>query len=150
MAENEEVQEKKGKGRLFAIIGVVVVAAAAGVYFFLFSGGGAPEEAVAAEPVEGVVIDGATMTVALQGEETHFARVSFALVLVEGADTAVVGNRIQLVQDGALSAIAAYDPDSLKTPEGLDDLRSDLTAVAHDIYPDGEVMRIVLTEVIVQ
>ena len=75
---------------------------------------------------------------------------SFALVLAEGADTAVVGNKIQLVQDGALSAIAAFSADVLKTPEGLDLLRGELTAVAHDIYPDGEVMRIVLTEVIVQ
>jgi flagellar basal body-associated protein FliL len=157
MAENEETtqepekkKKKKGKAKLFVIVALVVVVGA-GAYLFLFSGSGGSEEAVAAEPVEGVVVDGATMTVALNGEdETHFVRVSFALVLVEGADSALVGNRIQLLQDAALTLIAGYTAESLRTPEGLDTMRADLSAAAQEVYPDGEVMRVVLTEVIVQ
>lgn len=146
-------QEKKGgKGKMIGIV-VAVLVVVAGAYFFLLGGSGAPaEEPVSAEPVEGAVIDGATMTVALDdgGNQTHFVRISFAVVLAEGADSAVVGNRIQILQDAALSTIAVYSADELRTVAGLDRLRGDLTAKAQEVYPDGEVIRVVLTEVIVQ
>ncbi len=146
----QEVVEKGGKKKIFVIVGALAVVGAA--YFFLFagSGGASAEEVAVEEPVEGAVIDGATMTVALLGDGDHFVRVSFAVVLVEGADSALVGNRIQILQDAALTTIAGYTAADLKTVEGLDRLRSDLTARSQDVYPDGEVIRVVLTEVIVQ
>jgi flagellar FliL protein len=145
-----EAPKKKGKVRL-VVIGVVVVAIAAGAYLFLFGGSGGGEEPVAAEPAEGPVVDGATMTVAVDGSDgPHFARVSFAVVLAEGADTAAVGNRIQLLQDRALTVITGYSADLLRTTEGLETLRTDLTAAAHELYPEGEVLRVILTEMIVQ
>jgi flagellar basal body-associated protein FliL len=148
--EENEAPKKKGKLRLVIVVALVLVVAAGG-YLFLFGGSGGPDEAAAAEPVEGAVIDGATMTVAVEGSDgPHFVRVSFAVVLAEGADSAAVGERIQLLQDGALTVITGYSADVLRTTEGLDTLRTDLSAAAHQIYPDGEVLRVVLTELIVQ
>jgi len=153
MEEHEvEAPKEKGKGRLIVVLSLVVVALAAGAYLFLFGGGGGEEEEpVAAPPVEGAVVDGATMTVAVDGTDgPHFVRFSFAVVLAEGADSSAVGERIQLLQDGALTVVTGYSADLLRTNEGLDTLRNDLTAAAHQIYPDGEVLRVVLTELIVQ
>lgn len=151
--EAPQQEEKKGGAKKIIIMIVALLAVAGGVYFFMFAGAGAPEpEPEATEPVEGVVIDGATMTVALQGDgdTINFVRISFAVVLAEGADSTIVGNRIQILQDGALTVIAGYTASELRTVEGLDRLRADLSAKALEVYPDGEVMRVVLTEVIVQ
>ena len=147
-----EEQEKKGKGKLIAIVAIVVVLGA-GAYLFLFSGGGGGEEAATSTTlaqVEGVTIDGATMTVALGGDDGGYARVSYALVLAETADTAIVGNRVQILQDRALTAILGFEATELSTIEGIDRLRDSLTTFAHEVYPGGEVVRVVLTEVLVQ
>lgn len=151
-APPQEVPKKKGgKKKIFMLVGLVAVLG--GVYFFMFAGSGgaeaAPEDTT---PVEGAVIDGATMTVALDDEAgtPHFARVAFAVVLAEGADSAAVGNRIQILQDAALTTIAGFTVEDLRTVEGLDRLRAALSADAHVVWPDGEVIRVVLTEVIVQ
>jgi flagellar basal body-associated protein FliL len=143
-----EEGKKKGGKKKFIFIALFLVLGAGG-YMFM-SGGSAPEEPVSEEPVEGAVIDGATMTVGLAGETPSLARVSFAVVLSEGADSAAVGNRIQILQDAALTTISGYTAAELRTVEGLDRLRADLTARALEVYPDGEVLRVVLTEVIVQ
>ena len=144
------VEEKKKGGKKKLILVVVLLAALGGGYFFMFGGSSAPEEPVSTEPVEGAVIDGATMTVGLTGEGNSLARVSFAVVLSEGADSAVVGNKIQILQDAALTTISQYTAPDLRSVEGLDRLRAELTERALEIYPDGEVIRVVLTEVIVQ
>jgi len=151
MSDNptEGAVEKRGKGRLIIAL-VVVLAAAGGAYFFLFSGGGGDPAEAAPEPPAEVVVDGATMTVALPGDPSHIVRVSFALVLPEDTDTAIIGKRIQILQDEALTTITGYTGEELRTVEGLDRLRSDLTARAQVVYPTGEVLRVVLTEVIVQ
>lgn len=150
MTDNVESTEprKKGKKKLIILL-LLVLAVGGGAYFFLFAKSPPPSVDEAA-PVEGDVVDGATMTMALAGEPAHFVRISFALVLSEGTDTGTVGKRIQLLQDAALTVISGYLADDLKTGEGLDRLRNDLTSSAHAIYPDGEVIRVVLTEVIVQ
>jgi len=89
------------------------------------------------------------MTVGLV-DDGALARVGFALVLAEGADSAAVGNRIQLLQDAALTTISQFTSAELRSTEGLDRLRGELTTRAHEIWVDGEVVRVVLTEVIVQ
>ena len=90
------------------------------------------------------------MTVGLAGDDGALARISFAMVLSEGADSAVVGNRVQLLQDAALTSMSQFTAEELSTVEGLDRLRAELTAKALEVYPDGEVIRVVLTEIIVQ
>ena len=149
-----EAEEKKG-GKKKLIIGVVgAVAVAGGAYFFLMGGGGeeADPEAATTTTVaaEGAVIEAGQLTVNLADEETRYARLNFAVVLSMGADSAVVGERIPLLQDAALSLLTGYTSDDLLGPEGLDRLRGDLSESALEIYANGEVLRVVLTEVIVQ
>ena len=127
MAELEAVAEepeKKGKGKLIGIVGGVVVLL--GAVYFLFPGGGGGEDPV------------------------RYARITFAVVLPEGGDSTVVGDKMPLLKDGVLDVVAGLTAADLVGSSGLDELRASLTAKALEIYPDGEVLRVVLTEVLVQ
>jgi flagellar FliL protein len=148
-----EEKEKGGKGKLIGIIGGVVVLAAGG--FFFFMGGSSDAEENAPPPEEEVVAEGAvieadTMTFNLAGDESRYARVTFAVVLPEGGDSAAVGERMPLLKDAALQIMAEYTAADLSGTAGLDRLREELTKASASVYADGEVLRVVLTEVLVQ
>lgn len=146
--------EKKGKGKLIMIVvGAVVVLG--GGYFFLGGGGGGEAEAEDAVttttvPVEGMVIEADTMTVNLADEDGRYARITFAVVLPVGADSGAVGQRMPLLKDAALTVMSTYTADDLYGADGLTRLRDELTEAAMTVYEEGEVLRVVLTEVLVQ
>lgn len=144
-------EPKKGKKKLI-IIGAVVIALAAGGGFF-FLGGDKAEASVVeepAEPVEGPVIEGDQMTVNLADEESRYARLTFAVVLAAEADSGAVGERMPLLKDAILDAVAGYKAADLRAPGALDDLRAAFTERAQDVYADGSVLRVVITELLVQ
>ena len=156
MAEEEE-KEKGGKKKLIMIILPVILVVGGGAYFMMGGGGEADaaeaeEEAAAAEETgEGEVIEVGKMTVNLADEdEDRYARVGIAVVMAELGDSALVGGKIPLIQDAALTVIAGMHADDLRTPAGIEQLRSTLTERAQEIFPDGDVVRIVLTEMIIQ
>lgn len=138
--------------RKLLIVGLVVVLAAAGVGYVVFGGAGeanaAPEEVV---PTEGAVVPLEPMTASIGGGATPgYVRLGIALVLATDVLPADVSDRFPLVQDAALSELSHYDPQRLRTPEGIADLRATLSKRARAIYPDGEVLRVVFTELLVQ
>ena len=158
MAEEEEEAKGGGKKKLLMIVLPAVLVLAGGGYFMM--GGSDDAEAAEAEAeaaaadeevVEGEVIEVGKMTVNLADEEElRYARVGIAVVLSETADSAVVGTKIPLVQDAAITVIAGMSSDDLRTPSGIEALRSTLTARAVEMFPDGDVVRVVLTEMIIQ
>lgn len=157
MAESaEQGPNKNGGGKLKLIVVVVVVLAVlggGGAFFLLSSSGGdeAAEVTTTTEPVEGAVIEADTMTVNLaDGDVTRYARVTFGVVLPEGVDSGEVGERMPILKDAALSVIAGFESAELLTAGGLDRLRAQLTERAREVYTGGEVLRVVLTEVLVQ
>ncbi len=156
MADEEAVAEapkpKKGRGRLIGIIGGVVVLLGAVYFLFLGGGGGDAEAGVTTTtvPVEGAVIESDQMTVTLADEPVRYARITFAVVLPEGGDSTVVGEKMPLLKDGVLDVVAGMFAADLVGSQGLDSLREGLTAKALEVYTEGEVLRVVLTEVLVQ
>lgn len=153
MAEEEE--EKGGsKKKLFMIVGGVVALAAGG--FFFMGGGGdevVAEEMVEPEIVEGEVLDVGTMTIVLADEDPdklRYVRVGLALVLDATADSSLVAGKVSLVQDAAITVISDMTAAELRGAVGAADARQRLTIAAQEIYPDGEVVRVVLTEMILQ
>ena len=154
MAEEAVVEEaKKGKGKLIGIIGGAVVLLGAVYFLFLGGGGGGDAEAGATTttvPVEGAVIESDQMTITLADDPVRYARITFAVVLPQGGDSTAVGERMPLLKDGVLDVVAGLTADDLVGQEGLAILRQDLTEKALEIYVDGEVLRVVLTEVLVQ
>lgn len=145
----------KGRSRrLLAIVaGVLVLALAAGGYLFL--SGGAADADPAPEPTpeevaEGPVVEVGTLTTNLAGSPPRYARVGLAIVLTAEADPAAVEARFPLVKDVAITEIGRHDAATLQTVEGSEALRDGLTDAVVGVYPDGEVVRVALTELLIQ
>lgn len=150
VAEPAVEEAKKKKSKLIPLlIGVVVLLAGVAVYLFLFAGGDDTPVEPTGPPPEGVIIQLEPLVTTTGMETPKHARIGLAVVLVEGADATVIADRAPLLQDALLRHIAANDADTLRSAAGSDALRSYLTAAAQDIWPDGEVARVVLTELLV-
>jgi flagellar FliL protein len=149
--QTEETPESGGKKKLvmIAVPVVIVIAAAAG---FFLRGGDTAEAAVptTVPVVEGEVIEVDTMTVNLVGEEGRYARVGFAVVLDSTAESGAVGMKVPLMRDATLTVMTGFNSTELQTAEGMERLRHELSDAIVAIFPDGEVIRAVLTELIVQ
>jgi flagellar basal body-associated protein FliL len=146
-------EEKKGKGKLIGIVvGVLVLL---GVAYFMFLGGGGDGSEEAGVTTTTVIADGPVievdeMTITLADDPVRYARLKFAVVLPEGGDTTVVGDRVPLLKDAVLSAVSGYTVDQLVGADALNTLRDQLTASALTVFTEGEVLRVVITEVLVQ
>ena len=152
--ETPDEEAESGGGKLKKIIFIVVPAlvVGAGVFFFFFGGTGAeaagPTTTLA--PVEGEVIEIDTVTVNLVGSEGRYARVGFAVVLDSMANSTVVGAKVPLMRDALLTTMTGFTADELQTADGMERLRQELSDAMVALFPDGEVLRAVLTELIVQ
>lgn len=142
---------KRSKRLLLVVVAAVVAAAAAG-YVVSSRGAGAPAEEAPAEAAvaEGEVLEVGTVTTNLAGSPGRYARVGVALVLAADADPVAVQGRIALVKDAALRVIGRQEAAALQTPEGSTALRAQLTEEITAVYPEGTVLRVVLTELLVQ
>jgi flagellar protein FliL len=149
--KTEDEEGGAGGGRMKKIILLVVPALAIGVGAFFFLGSGqetGPTTTMA--PIEGEVIPIDTLTVNLVGEQGRYARLGFAVVLDSTAASGVVDSKIPLLQDAALGIMVGYDAETLQSAAGQERLRGELTEASIALFPDGEVLRAVLTELIVQ
>ena len=149
----EEEPKEGGKGKLIGIIGGVVVLLGAVYFLFLGGGGGGEDEAgvtTTTVPAEGPVIEVDEMTITLSDDPVRYARLKFAVVLPEGGDTTVVGDRVPVLKDAVLDVVSGYTAAELVGPGALGTLREELTAQALTVFTEGEVLRVVLTEVLVQ
>lgn len=107
-----------------------------------------PEVATTPEP--GEILEVAEMTTTLAGAQPHLARVTFSVQLNAQAVAAEVEPDLPLLRDAAVTELAESDADELMTPEGVDDLRARLLARAGEIYPDQQVLKVLVTELVVQ
>lgn len=153
MADEEtgEVVEKKSKMKIIAPIGGIVLLAVA--YFVFFAGGGEEADEASATTTtiaEGPVIEADQMTINLADEDPRYARLRFAVVLPLDGDGAAVGERFPILKDAVLDVVNTYTTSDLRAPDILDTLRSEFTAAAHEVWPDGEVIRVLITELLVQ
>lgn len=151
-AEEATEAPARSKKKLLLIAVAVGLLLGAAAYFLVLKP--SPDEAGAAEvPAaveEGEIVDVAELTVNVKSAEIHYARVGFAVVLSADATADVVTPDLPLLKDAAISEISRFTPEQLRTPEGGDALRDALTARAQQLWPDGEVRRVVLTSLIVQ
>lgn len=143
-----EEGQSQSKKKLVAIV-LVAVLAAGGAFTFM-KGGSAEADTTPAAPVAGEVVDVAQMTVNLANAESRFARLSFSVVLPEGVVKEAVAPNFPLLQEAVLREVSQFDAGMLRAAGGFDALAEALTARAHEVYPDGEVLRVVLTELLVQ
>lgn len=155
-AEAEAGEKKGGMTRILVIVLAVIIVAMAVYMFVLAPSGGDGEaepepEPTMTEPVEGEVLPVSVMTINLNDDDLRFARVGFALVLdASVGDSAALEEKFPLLQDAAITEVSKFTADRLLTEEGQQELRDVLTQHAQEVYPNGEVIRVVLTDLIVQ
>lgn len=145
----------KGRKLKLAVLVVVFLAAAGVAGSFVLRGGAAEGKKdgagnMAEELREGEVVEVEPLTVNLAEPGLHYARVGLGLVLVEGADGGEVTARLALLKDALISTVASFGSRTLVTVEGQEKLRRALTRVAHEVYGEDTVLRVVLTELVVQ
>lgn len=142
-------EASRGGSKLrLALIGVsVVLATAAAVWFLVL----APDAEAADVPLEeGEIVSLEPQTTTLGEARLHHARVALAVVLVEGVDPAIVTPKAALLQDALLRELATMDADGVRSSAGSDGLRDRLTEDARLIWDEDQVVRVVLTELLVQ
>lgn len=143
----EEVPETRGRGKLLGILAVVVLLAGGAAWWFLLAPSGADDDGVVAE---GAIVTLEPMTTTTGAAGIHHARVGIALVLTEDGDEAEITPKVALMQDALLQAVAERDADTLRSAEGSDALRAELTDAARTIWSSEDIARVVLTELLVQ
>lgn len=141
---------EKGSRRTLVIVVVVVLVLAAVAAKALLFPGSAADAGPPATPVEGEVVTIGQMTTSLAGGGTHYARVELAAVANAAADAAGLEDRFPLMRDQALTVLMGFTADQLRTVEGADALRVALTERAQQVWEDDQVLRIVLTDLLVQ
>ena len=143
------MNESKKSRLLIPLLVLALGSAGFGGYVLGAQNAGAAIPSDEVEPAEGEVVEVGVLTVTLAGAGSNYARVGLAVVLAEGLGPDAVSGRLPLVKDAAISVLAGKTPDDFRTPGALARLRRQLTDIAREIYPDGEVLRVVLTEAIV-
>ena len=148
-AEEGEVK-KKGKGKLIIIVAVVLVAGL-GAKFTVLSGGkgGKPKAVPAPAPTNGEVVDLGTMTINL-ADPGRYALVGLAVELGKTATAEKMTSEMPLLKDAAVRKLAGWTAAKLLSATGQDDVRTQLTDQAQTIFGKDSVVRVLLTELIVQ
>ena len=149
MAKEAEGGKKKGKSKLIVIIAVVAVAGV-GAKFFLLSGGKARAATPPPPPQPGEVIDVGDMTINLADPAPHYAAVGLAVELTATGKAEEVTKRMPVLKDAALRKLSAFTAAALLAPGGQDQVRSELTAQAQEIFGKDAIMHVLLTQVLVQ
>ncbi len=136
------------------ILVLVAIVAIGGVAAYVVLGSSAdadtstPTTTIAAE---GPVVEADEMVVTLADEGTaRYARIRLGVVLPEGGDVAAVNGRLPLLKGGVLEVLSAYTAADLQGPDGLARLRSQFMDQSSAVWHDGEVLRVVITELLVQ
>ncbi len=146
--DEEAPPKRRSKVRLIAVLLVVALAAAGGLKMTVLS----PSEAATEEvvPEEGEIVAIGEMTTSLAGGGSHYVRVQLAAVLNATADPTAAEERFPLMRDRALGVLMGFTADELRTVEGAERLRTTLTQEAQTVWDDDQVLRIVLTDLLVQ
>lgn len=150
---DETSQESGGRSRKkLIVLAVVVLVAGVGGFFAmrLLSTPATAAPAPEPTPEPGAIVEVADMTTTLPGTPPHLARVNFSVQLSAEAVAEEIQPDLPLLKDAAVTELAESDAETLMTTEGVDDLRARLLDRATEIYPDDQVLKVLVTELVVQ
>ena len=143
--------EKGGKKKMVMIVVPVLAVVGFMAKSTLLKGKAADaKEAKPAAPVEGDIVDVGSLTVNLADVDKHYARVGIALVLNATAHSEEIVNKVPLLKDEAITKIGAHTSAELRTAEGQEKLREELKEATEHVWHEDEVLRVALTEILIQ
>ena len=149
VAQEGEVK-KKGKGKLIGIV-LAVVLAGVGAKFTVLSSGkaGTPKPTPTPTPEPGEVIDLGDLTINL-AEPSRYALVGLAVELGKTADPAKITTQMPLLKDAGVRKLNGLPAATLLSAAGQEQVRTELTDQAQQIFGKDKIVRVLLTEVVVQ
>jgi flagellar basal body-associated protein FliL len=150
-AAQEGTAKKKGKGKLIAIVIAAMLAGGVGAKFTILSGGksGTPKPVPTPTPTPGQVVDLGDLTINL-AEPSRYALVGLAVELGKTADPATITLQMPLLKDAGVRKLSGMPAATLLSAAGQDQVRAELTAQAQQIFGKEKIVRVLLTEVVVQ
>lgn len=150
-AAQEGTAKKKGKGKLIAIVAAAMLAGGVGAKFTVLSSGKAstPKPVTTPTPTPGQVIDLGDLTINL-AEPSRYALVGLAVELGKTADPATITTQMPLLKDAGVRKLNGLPAATLLSQAGQDQVRAELTDQAQQIFGKDKIVRVLLTEVVVQ
>ncbi len=148
--EEAEAAAKAKKKKM--IIGGVVVAALA--YQFVLKGSPPPEEVV--DPAEVVIEEGEIapleeLVVNLADtDEIHYLRLGGAAVINAEFALADIEAQLPKVNDVVIDTVATKTFDELRQRGATTALKEEISAATQEVFPDGEVVRVIFTTFVMQ
>jgi len=150
-AAQQGAAKKKGKGKLIVIVAVAMLAGGVGAKFTVLSSGkaGTPKPVPTPTPTPGPVIDLGDLTINL-AEPSRYALVGLAVELGKTADPATITSQMPLLKDAGVRKLNGMPAATLLSQAGQDEVRAELTDQAQQIFGKDKIVRVLLTEVVVQ
>jgi flagellar basal body-associated protein FliL len=150
-AAQEGAAKTKGKGKLIAIVIAAMLVGGVGAKFTILSGGksGTPKPVPTPTPTPGPVIDLGDLTINL-AEPSRYALVGLAVELGKTADPATITTQMPLLKDAGVRKLNGMPAATLLSQAGQDQVRAELTDQAQQIFGKDKIVRVLLTEVVVQ
>lgn len=151
-----EGEEKKGGSKKLIIFGVVGLLVIGGGVFAATTvlGGQEEEEEVAAEaapPEEGEILALESLVVNLADtDRDRYVRVGLAAVLAKETLADDIKARLPLLRNAMLRVFVPKKSQELTKLDGLEQLHEELSEAAKGVYPNGNVLRVVVTDIVVQ
>ena len=142
--------EKGGKKKMVMIVVPVLAVVGFMAKSTLLKGKAADAKEAKPAPVEGEVVDVGSLTVNLADVDKHYARVGIALVLNATAHSEEIVNKVPLLKDEAITKIGAHTSAELRTGEGQEKLREELKEATEHVWHEDEVLKVALTEILIQ
>jgi flagellar basal body-associated protein FliL len=154
-AGDEEEEEGGGKKKIIMIVGGL--AALGGVYNFVLKPAPPPEdmamveaEPVVTEPVEGEILELDEMILNIGGDQPGFLRVGIAVVLDELTIAKDFEAESAIAKDVAVHYLSSLDQDQLRSPEGREKAKEELSMLTREAYGNEKVVRVLFTALVMQ
>ncbi|MEM9563414.1 MAG: flagellar basal body-associated FliL family protein [Actinomycetota bacterium] len=156
-AEDEEEEEGGGgKKKIFMIVGLLAVVGAA--YQFVLKPSPPPDEMAAVEEeemeeeiVEGEIVELEEMILNIGTEEDPgFLRIGLALVLDEMTVAADFEAESAIAKDVAIQYLSSVTRDQMRTAEGRNLVKEELSMLIRAAYDDEKVVRVLFTALVMQ
>jgi len=150
-AAQEGAAKKQGKGKLIGIVIAAMLIGGVGAKFTVLSSGkaGTPKPTPTPTPEPGEVIDLGDLTINL-AEPSRYALVGLAVELGKTADPAKITTQMPLLKDAGVRKLNGLSAATLISSAGQDQVRAELTDQAQQIFGKDKIVRVLLTEVVVQ
>lgn len=154
--EEEEDEGGGGKKKIIMIVGGL--AALGAVYNFVLKPSPEPvpdEVAMTDEPVEEDVAEGEIleldeMILNIGGDQPGFLRIGIALVLDDMTVAKDFEAESAIAKDVAVHYLSSLDQETLRTIEGREEAKEQLSILVREAYGDEKVVRVLFTALVMQ